>query len=149
MKESQLRAIYETACAGKGFEPNDSQFKVWKQTLGWIDERDLSQALVNWFTDNQGFPMPADLKPLAMRVRLGRDSQSSEKLDAAYWECRTCGKGMRGYVPPSDHEPRICTSPYTPLNRADGIPRSLPRNEICGSIMEEVERRPQYQGTGI
>jgi hypothetical protein len=88
--EKQLRTIYQTACDGKSFEPNEGQFKVWKQVLGWAEEKDLARALIFWFTDQTGFPMPADLKPLIEQARRERIAKASTPQVQKVWECLDC-----------------------------------------------------------
>ena len=140
MRENQLRVLYETACAGKGFEPNDGQFKIWKQTLGWIEERDLAQALVEWFMDNQGFPMPADLKPLAMANKRRREASLAAPLDLVRWRCPDCHITQCGFIAPEDNAPRRCR----------GIPRSGQYDinyqgaRICGALMVQESRITNY-----
>lgn len=140
MNDNQLKEIYRDACYAKNFEPSDGQFRVWKQTLGWIERIDLEEALVEWYKNETGFPMPAELKPLAMQAKQCRENRNAQVLDYVHWKCRVCGAGMTGYIPPSDREPRTCRSPYLPL-RKEKRNRSLQCNEMCGAIMNETERR--------
>jgi hypothetical protein len=145
MKPSELERIYAQACATKGFQPSDGQFKTWKQVLGWCEAGDLAQALIWWWESETDFPMPVELKHLAgraMRERLARDA---EPKDYCHWECPVCGFTMSGFIPPSDIEPRACRSCYAPKGTT---PRCLPMGDMCGAIMEVVERRPMEQGKG-
>jgi|ERR1017187_1560679 hypothetical protein len=147
MTDNELKVIYRDACSGKGFEPSDGQFKVWKQTLGWIEKQDLEAALTAWYGSETSFPMPAELKPLAMQAKQCRETQAAQPVDYVRRLCPVCGHSTTGYSPPSDREPRICQTSYTPLSlRHKGAPSSLPSGEHCDGIMEEVERRPAYIG---
>ena len=130
MTDTQLKELYRTACHGKGFEPNDGQFKVWKQTLGWCEEADLAQALVWYFSDNAAFPMPAELKTLSERARRERVSRAAQKTELVGWFCPECGVHLSGFLDPSDHAPRACK----------GVPRTGPTGEVCGAIMVEMYR---------
>jgi hypothetical protein len=133
MTDKQLQKIYQTACAGKNYEPSDGQFKVWKQTLGWIEEEDLAQALVDWFSNNSTFPMPAELKPLAMHAKDQRIARTSIKKYLVRWQCRECKITQCGWIPESDHEPRICR----------GIPQEA-REGICNGYMDIIhDERPK------
>lgn len=141
MKDTELKELYRTACAGKGFEPNDGQFKVWKQTLGWIDEQDLAQALGRWFTENHALPMPADLKPLAMENKQRRTTSASQPLDLVRWRCPDCKKTMSGFIPHYDEGYRRCR----------GIPRDGKYDQnhqgerVCGAQMVMESRITNYK----
>jgi hypothetical protein len=132
MTDPELRKIYKSACDGKGYEPNDGQFKVWKLTLAWCDQRDLAQALVYWFGDNTAFPMPAELKPLAERARRARTAKASAATDLVGWRCTICKVTRCGLISPEDHDPRYC----------QGIPKrpGYKPGEICGGNLIEVHR---------
>jgi hypothetical protein len=109
MTDTQLRNLYKTACAGKNYEPTDGQFKVWKQTLGWCEEKHLAQALVWWFESNQNFPMPADLKPLAEKCRRQNERNLTIKQDLVRWHCPECGIFATGFVPVGmEGSPQVC-----------------------------------------
>lgn len=136
MTDNQLKEIYRTACYGKGFEPNDGQFKVWKQTLGWCEEADLAQALVWYFQENTSFPMPAELKPLSERARRGRTAKTTGPKDEVRWRCPDCYVTMTGSIDPSDDRPRICRG--LPRNRPQCDPQGNPIP--CGAVMDEIER---------
>ena len=128
MTEKELRNLYQTACDGKGYIGNEGQFKVWKQTLGWCEERDLAKALVAYFQDNTGFPMPAELKTLAESARRARITAASAIKELVRWRCPDCGIYRSGFLEPADHEPRIC----------HGIARE---GGNCGGLMEEIHRK--------
>ena len=128
MTEKELRNLYQTACDGKGYIGNEGQFKVWKQTLGWCEERDLAKALVAYFESNTAFPMPAELKTLAESARRARMTAASVSKELAHWHCAECGVYQGGHILASDHEPRVCR----------GVPRE--GSGICGAIMDEVKR---------
>ena len=144
MKDLQLRKLYETACNGKGFEPNDGQFKVWKQTLGWIEEQDLAQAIVEWFGDNDTFPMPSNLKPLAIGNKQRRATQAAQPLDLVRWYCPDCGIYVSGFIPLDEHYPCRC----------QGVPKDQRTDKnavgqiVCGALMEEIHREPSYPSPG-
>jgi len=144
MKPNELEKLYQNACFVKGFEPNDGQFKVWKQVLGWIERIDLEEALTRWYEAETSFPMPAELKPLAMQAKQRRENKAAQALDYVRRQCPVCGVTTVDYNLPSDDAIRICRSSYTPLgfNR----PRSLPHGQSCGAVMNEVERRPMERG---
>ena len=108
MKPAEMEDIYRTACSGKGFEPSDGQFKVWKQTLGWCEKRDLSQALIWFFQASKDFPMPADLKPLAEKARLQREMKDASPQEQVEYECPQCHLPFSAVVEAGDTKPRIC-----------------------------------------
>jgi hypothetical protein len=90
MTDKDLKEIYKMACATKGFEPSDGQYKIWKQTLGWCDPKDLEKAIVEYFTTNQNFPMPAELKPLAEAARLKRVRPTTGYEFTTGYRCPRC-----------------------------------------------------------
>ena len=94
MTDKDLKAVYESACDTKGFEGNAGQFKMWKQVLGWCERVDLQKALETYFAGNAGFPMPADLKPLAERARSERAARASGPEIYTVWECAECKTRM-------------------------------------------------------
>jgi hypothetical protein len=137
MTEGELKHLYRTACAGKNYEPTDGQFKIWKQTLGWCEEVDLSQALVWYFQDNTGFPMPAELKTLSETARRQRVSRIAVVKDEVRWRCPDCGVTMTGFIDPTDRAIRVCRgfpAHDRPQTNPDGSP--IP----CGGIMDEIAR---------
>lgn len=143
MTDKRLREIYALACGAKGFEPNESQFKIWKQILGWAEEKDLEQALVWYFTDNLTFPMPAELKALAGRAARERQSRSAEKKYLVGFQCPECGSTEAGYFPNADIERRVCNSPY----KIEGGKRVGRNKEIDGDCPVTMQithdERPQ------
>lgn len=136
MTTKELEGIYATACAAKGYTPNDGQFKIWKQTLGWCERKDLEAALVEFFTNNTGFPMPAELKTLSESARRQRVSKLEQKTELVMWRCPECGIGCSGFPPVGDTTPRTCR----------GLPRTGPSQDehgnriYCGAILEEKYR---------
>ena len=138
MTTKELESLYKTACYGKGFEPNKGQFKVWEQTLGWCEEKHLAQAIIWWFSDNVSFPMPAELKPLAERSRREQMARAQEKTELVGWTCPECGIHVSGFIPPTDHEPRVCNGVPKGSPQLDEWGRPLP----CGAILEETYRGP-------
>ena len=137
MTTKQLEKLYEMACRGKGYEPNDGQFKLWKQTLGWCEEVDLGQALVWYFSENTAFPMPAELKPLSARSLRERTNKTKDLRWYVTWECPTCGFRMSGFLSEDADLERRCPSPYAPL----GDPRkSLKVGEVCYGKMDVFSR---------
>jgi hypothetical protein len=131
MTEAQLKNLYKVACDGKGFVGNDGQFKVWKQTLGWTEEKDLAKALVWWFTAETDFPMPALLKPLIERSRRERIAKASQRRFHVRWQCTTCHYTMQGFLAEDTNLERYCQS----------IPqREYTLGEICGGNMEVIYR---------
>ena len=135
MKTSELEEIYVTACRGKGYEPNDGQFKIWKQTLGWCEQADLAQALVWWFTENSEFPMPAELKRLSEKSRRDREAKAAVLHDLITYQCPVCRVTRSGW--PADPErQRYC------MNVAkDGDGR-------CGAILQIVHLSAQEMVKG-
>jgi hypothetical protein len=132
MTTKQLENLYRTACAGKGYEGNEGQFKIWKQTLQWCEEADLAQALVWYFSDNINFPMPAELKALAGRAMRERTSKLAIKTDLVGWYCPECGIHMSAFLPPGSDTTRVCK----------GVPRVYKGEDVpCGAIMQEMYRR--------
>jgi len=147
MKSNEMNEVYEFACHAKGFTPDEAQVVNWRKTMGWIERIDLEAAITEWYTEETRFPMPAELKPLAMQAKQRRETQAAQPVDYVRRRCPVCGNCTTGYNPPSDREPRICQTSYTPLSlRHRGAPGSLPSGEHCGAILEEVERRPAYMG---
>lgn len=130
MTNNEMKEIYETACRGKGYEPNDGQFKIWKQVLGWCEAQDLARALIQWFTDNASFPMPAELKPLSEQARRERVARSSVKLDYVVYQCPVC-MGTRSGWPEDPERQRYC------MNYRDG--------SRCGTILQIVLRETPEQ----
>ena len=108
MTDKELKEIYKTACSGKGFQPNDSQFKLWKQTLGWCEAADLAKALVYFFQDQPGFPMPADLRHLVERAKRERLMESEGPKELVEYECPQCHAPFSTVVAVGDCRPRIC-----------------------------------------
>lgn len=133
MTDSELRNIYRVACEGKGFVGNEGQFKLWKQTLGWCAEKHLAQAMVWWFEDNQGFPMPADLKPLAERAMREERAGSANANWYFCWVCPCCGVRKGGFYAEDASTERRCTSPYEPKGKRQGF---LPAGQVCGAKMD-------------
>lgn len=136
MTTKELEKIYKLACDGKGYEPNDGQFKIWKQTLGWSEECDLSQALTWWFADNTDFPMPALLKPLLEKARLARVARATGQKDLVRWHCPDCGIYRSGFISPNDQFSRRCEG--VPKDKRTDTNREGRR--ICGALMIEVYR---------
>ena len=108
MTDKELKEIYKTACFGKGFQPNDSQFKLWKQTLGWAEEADLAKALVYYFQESSTFPMPAELKHLIERSRRERLEKSTGPCEQVEYECPQCHAPFSTVVNVGDTRPRLC-----------------------------------------
>jgi hypothetical protein len=131
MKDTELKELYRTACAGKGFEPSDGQFKIWKQTLGWIEMQDLEAALTAWYADNQSFPMPAALKPLAMSNKQRRETRISQPLDLVRWRCHECKITMTGFIPPYDEGYRRCRG----IPRDGKYDQNYRGEKVCGAQM--------------
>jgi hypothetical protein len=129
MTDKELKDLYVTACSGKGFEPSDGQFKLWKQTLGWCEQSDLAKALVEYFSTNTAFPMPAELKALSEQARRIRVTQAARKTVLVRWQCPDCKVTMCGWIPPEDRDPRACRGVAREGGRAN-----------CGAIMNEVYR---------
>ena len=108
MTDKELRTHYRAACDSKGFVPNEGQFKVWKQVLGWAEEQDLSKALVYYFEAESGFPMPADLKHLIERAKRERLTESTGPKEIVEYECPSCHAPFSTVVDVGDMRPRIC-----------------------------------------
>jgi hypothetical protein len=141
MTTKELQGIYETACHAKGYTPNDGQFKIWRQTLGWCERKDLEAALVSYFTDNSGFPMPAELKPLSEHNRRLRVAQASESRALVVWLCPVCGYRRSGFLTSLESAYRKCLSHWGPLLALDA-PRvkgvrperiQLEDGQVCGA----------------
>jgi hypothetical protein len=128
MMTKELEGIYRVACQAKGYEGNDGQFKIWKQTLGWCERPDLEKALEVWFSSSTAFPMPADLKPLSEQARRARAARLAQKEMLVMWHCLDCGVGLSGYLAEGES---------TEGRRCKGIPRrkEYERGEHCGGIM--------------
>lgn len=136
MTNSEMKTIYDTACRGKGYEPNDDQFKVWKQVLGWCESGDLAQGLIYWFSNNSTFPMPAELKPLSEQARRERTARSTKRNDFVAWKCPVCASGRSGW-PDDPERTRFCMNWKTPSDTP----------ERCGAKMQIAMRRPEDRGT--
>lgn len=108
MTDKQLRVLYQTACDGKGFQPNDGQYKIWKQTLGWAEEADLARALMYYFEENTDFPMPAQLKHLIERSRRERLTASEQPCETVEYGCPECHAPFSVVVGVGDARPRLC-----------------------------------------
>lgn len=91
MTPKQLESLYKLVCDGKGFAPNDGQFKIWKQTLGFYEEKDVSQAITSFFQRNSTFPMPAELRPLIESARRQRIAKAGQPSVYTLWRCMECG----------------------------------------------------------
>lgn len=140
MTDPQLRKIYRRACDGKGFEPNEGQFKLWKQTLGWCEEEDLAQGLVWYFEANTSFPMPAELKPLSERARRERIAKNSGPAIQTVWQCEDCGHTVSSLDP--EWRPLECQGfKAVPLKHADYGLRCFGRNWKIG-FQCEVGKKP-------
>ena len=141
MKPNELEKIYHDACFAKGYEPNDGQFKVWKQTLGWLEKQDLEAALTAWYGSETRFPMPAELKPLAMANKQRRDAGIAQPLDLVRWRCPDCKITMTGFIPHYDEGYRRCR----------GIPRDGKYDQnhqgerVCGAQMVMESRITNYK----
>lgn len=140
MTSKELEKLYAQTCAVKGFEPNTGQFKVWKQTLGWIEERDLAEALTGWFATQIAFPMPAELKPLAMSAKRKRELEAERPRQLTIWQCPTCGSTQSGFITADDDKPRYCRSPFTGRfvggKREQHGPDSDGNAVLCGQQMQ-------------
>lgn len=106
MTKTELEKLYRMACDGKGYQPDDGQFKVWKLTLMWAEEKDLAQALVWFFQTEQGFPMPAQLKTLAEKARRERLARAVGDETYTVYVCAECGTRVGSWRP--DFVPRAC-----------------------------------------
>jgi hypothetical protein len=146
MTEPELRKLYVMVCDGKGYQANDGQFKVWKQTLGWCEEPDLAQGILWWMADNAAFPMPAELKPLAERAKRERLARAGVKRYLVMWQCRVCGHSRTGFLTMEERGARYCSSHWGPLLALDA-PRvngqrpervQLPTGSVCGHEMTIV-----------
>lgn len=135
MTSKELEKLYAQTCAVKGFEPNSGQFKVWKQTLGWIEERDLAEALTDWFATQIAFPMPAELKPLAMSAKHKRELEAERPRQLTIWQCPACGATQSGYITADDGRPRCCQSPFTGAWK-DGKRVQFPPGEYCNQQLK-------------
>ena len=135
MTKRELEQVYKLACDGKGFKPNDGQFKIWQLTLGNLEELDLQQALVWYWADNTNFPMPAELKTLAERSRRARASQTLGWI--VRYQCPVCGMTMTSNPHTENRPPRTCNSCYGPIG--SGI--MLEEGEVCGAILDVLEDR--------
>jgi hypothetical protein len=69
MKLSDLRSLYKDACLAMRLEPEPGEFEMWKRALVDREERDLRNALFEWWKSEGGryMPKPADLIPIADR----------------------------------------------------------------------------------
>ena len=151
MTTKQLEKIYQSACQAKGYEPNDGQFKIWKQVLGWFEEADLNAALASWFTDNVTFPMPAELKTLAGHALRQRQAKSATQRYLVVWICLKCNWLMSGYLAQGESADRFCRGKWGPL-----LPPNSPRidgkrpereylsdGRICGAeLYVSTDERP-------
>jgi hypothetical protein len=131
MTDKQLRGIYGMACSGKGYDPNEGQFKLWKQLLGWHEEADLAQALLWYFEQNTTFPMPAELKTLAGQAKRAREGNRSVKKYLVMYQCPLCLMTASEWLPMGENPMRICNSIYT-LDK-DEKRIGLPANDRCPS----------------
>jgi len=91
LTDSDLKELYTLACDTKGFTPDMGQFKMWKPILGWCDKRDLEKAIVEWYSSDTNFPMPALLKPLAEAARLKRVRPTTGYEYTTGYLCPRCG----------------------------------------------------------
>jgi hypothetical protein len=132
MTDTQLRKIYIMVCDGKGYEANDGQFKVWKQTLGWCEEVDLAQAVLWWMADNATFPMPAELKPLVERAKRARLAKASVKTGLVRFYCPDCGIYTCGFLAMDDNRQRICRG------NARIEAKRVSLVDVCGGVMNIV-----------
>jgi hypothetical protein len=146
MTTKELEGIYATACQAKGFEPNDGQFRIWRQTLGWVDRADLEQALIWYFSENTNFPMPSELKTLAGRAQQARVARTSEARFLVVWLCPVCGFRQSGFLAQNADARRYCPSHWGPLLPIDA-PRvegkrperiQLTKGTICGHDLQVV-----------
>ena len=108
MTKNELEKIYQMACETKGFEPTDGQFIIWKQTLGWCDPRDLEKAIIAWYRDNETFPMPALLKPLAEEARRKRILPTTGYEYTTAYRCPRCGATCCGFTPAHEQRCERC-----------------------------------------
>ena len=90
MTDKELKELYTLACDTKGFTPDAGQFKLWKPILGWCDKRDLEKAIIEWYTSDTSFPMPALLKPLAETARLKRVRPTTGYEYTTGYRCPRC-----------------------------------------------------------
>lgn len=97
MMTKDLEGIYKTACSAKGFKPDGEQFKTWKKTLIGCDRSDLELALMTWFSTHAGFPMPADLRPVAEDAKRKRTALGAEAYQQQ--QCPKCD-GIVGMMRP-------------------------------------------------
>ncbi len=97
MTDKELKEIYTLACDTKAFTPDAGQFKVWKMTLGWCDPRDLEKAVIAWYAENESFPMPALLKPLAEAARRKRIQPTTGYEYLTACRCPRCSKTVTSF----------------------------------------------------
>jgi len=108
MTDQKMKELYAFACDQKGFDPNDGQFKMWKQTLGWCDSGDLEKAIVAWYEENETFPMPALLKPLAEQARRKRTAPTTRYEFTTAYRCPRCNETCVGFTPAHEQRCERC-----------------------------------------
>ena len=138
MTKDQMTDLYKTACAGKGFKPNDPQLKLWQSTMGYLEHADLAQAIVWFFEANTGFPMPAELKPLAEKSRHQRTASGLGWI--VTYECPDCHLTFVSVHKDEQRPPKTCRAPYRNVN---GKLTWLKQEDgwICGGILNIIEDR--------
>ena len=106
MNDKELKAIYADACEAKGFQGTSGQLKIWKQTLAFLDKRDLERALALHFQTSRDFPMPVELGNLAHRAYNERIARATGPETYTCWECTDCKTRMGSWNP--DWNPTQC-----------------------------------------
>jgi hypothetical protein len=148
MTKTDMEELYKVACQGKGYKGSDGQFKVWVLTLGHLEKADLAAAMVEYFTNNTGFPMPAELKPLAEAAKRKRTEVHHERRRVTF-VCPVCSVRVSAFLAPGESTMIACRSIYTPWKIGQKEPqRFLPRDpatndyQVCGAILDvEMDER--------
>ena len=135
MKPKEMEELYYRACDAKGFTGSDGQLKIWRQILGRFEKSDLEEAILAYYEKETGFPMPAELKPLAANAQRRRESieQGERSKVFVHMTCPTCGDHSSGaFTPERVRRPFYCRSIYGPV----GSNTILDHGTICGGSME-------------
>lgn len=133
MEDKELRAIYAEACGVKGYEPDSSQYRLWREMLLWCDPRDLRDGLKRWWETETQLPMPSQLKPMVDVAQRSRIARASQRLDLVVWKCPVCGVTRSGWPNVGDYTRRFCMA-------------WKPKGGRCAAIMQEFLREPAEAG---
>ena len=131
MRPQELRDLYTRCCDAKNYLPNKGQLNEWNQQLGHMDLADLTCAIDEWFDNNAKFPMPSDLRPLALRYQALRTKRIDPTRRLVRWQCESCEATICGFPSANTNLDQHCQKRVNGRATQDGFP-------ICAGRMKVI-----------